>query len=245
MITRDPRGGRQPQKCHCRPVQLEEHGAEPRRWPRPPCTVSRPAFRRRPREVPMPARALSHPGLSHPGLSHPGLAGSRHGRQAARLPAVPSPPLPDPDAVRLCPIPDSLRRTTTSCYRVPPGPRPQAAGRGPAGQDQDGGQRDQAAGPDHTSGRTRAPGQRRPGTGSRPARTRRLPRVHRSPGRRRLARPVRSGAGGDAGRVQAATADLELATERAGPGSSASARCSRPASGPSCAGWWPSGPRPT
>jgi len=64
---------------------------------------------------------------SQPPRGRPG-PGPGDGRRACRR--MPGPPLPDPDAVRLCPIPDSLPRpTTTNCYRPPPGEPPRPASR--------------------------------------------------------------------------------------------------------------------
>ena len=128
----------------------------------PPRNVSRPAC---PSQISGRSHAYSalrsHPGHSHPGHSHPGpgrVRGQAGGRRAC--PRVPGPPLPDPDAVRLCPVPDSappyddelLPPCGTDRGPGPPGRYP---GRGcGAGR---------PAGP----GRPRRPQARRPGPGRR------------------------------------------------------------------------------
>ena len=140
------------------------------------------------REVPCLFRPRSHPG-HRPG---PGPGG---GRRAC--PRVPGPPLPDPDAVRLCPVPDSAPPYDDEL--LPPPAR--TAGRGPpavtpaGAAERDGPGR--RAGPGRQAGPARARGQ---GPGRRAASC--------SPWR--VGWAVRAGAGGNAGRVAATTADVEL-----------------------------------
>ena len=215
-------GGRRHRKCHWRPVQLKSAARSPRMAP-PPRTVSRPAFRRRFPGGPMPTPP-SQPPRGRPGPGTGPAAG-------ARCPRVPGPPLPDPDAVRLCPVPDSappyddelLPRHGPARRPDQPQPPPGApaarptqaadqpavrAGRGQPGRVRAREQASPASSPAGDDGRSARPALRR--------------------GRRQLAGPVRAGAGRDAGRVPATPADDDL-DHRAGPGPD-------PAAGPDARG---------
>ncbi len=199
------------------------HGAS--QMPRRRAPPADPRFRSRLPGGPMPTPPLQPPGAQPPG----DRPGSRPGGGRRACPRVPGPPLPDPDAVRLCPVPDSAPPYDDELLPRPARPagphRPAVSpahpaaqadsGNQPGGQDQPGRQdrgdgQNQGAGQHPPGGRNQASGRERAG---RPRPARRSARR----GRRRLARPVRAGAGGNARRVAAATPDDDL-DHRACPG---------------------------
>ena len=153
---------------------------------------------------------------SQPPRGRPG-SGPGDGRRAC--PRIPGPPLPDPDAVRLCPDPrlcPALRRRAVTARRR--ASRPDQPGRRGRPRRRPGG------------GRTRPGAGSRPASGTSPAITR--PRCHPRPASARrwqLARPVRASARRDAGRIPATPADDDL-DHRADPGPDSAA-------GPDARGW--------
>ena len=215
------------------------------------------------REVSCLFRPCSHPGRSHPGPGR--VRGQVEGGAPAR--GYPARRCPTRTQCACARSPTRRRRTTTSCYRVlnrprtrpvPPGPRHEA---GRAGHARRAGPATRA-GPGRRTGpgtasRSRASraGARRPGGTSPASRTSGADRTSTGTGispADRQPQPMVRGLGssrrcwwkrwpgrGRRGRSRAGP------PTGPGPGSSAWARCSRPASGLSCAGWWPSGQRPT
>ena len=229
MIARGsgPGGRHRHRKCHWRPVQLEECGAEP--VGRPRAAHRQPTrVRRRSREVHAYSVPPAHPCAAATGRARPD---SGPGCRRSRCPRCAGPPLPDPDgdaAVARPRLGPALRRravTASSAGRGPgpPGGDGQPRRRQPARPAASG--RAVRTGPRAGPGRRRARGQDQPGQEHRPMMTR-APAGGPPARPTALAGPVRPGAGGDAGRVPAAEADIVL-DHRAGPGPD-------PAPGPAC-----------
>ena len=191
----------------------------------------------------MPIPPCQPPGAQPPGMHPPEAQAPEAGpysgpgrrRGCAR---VPGPPLPDPDGVRLCPVPDSAPPYDDELLPRPARPagpyRPAETAASPAAARA--GQRDRPgeAGPGRGAGSGRGEGSGRErrwrwapaGRWAAPPAGRAAPR-----GRRRVAGPVRAGAGGNAGRIPAATADIFLG-HRTRPGPD-------PAPGPDARRWPP------
>ena len=126
----------------------------------------------------MPTPPCQPPGAQPPGPQPPGARpGSGPGSRRRGCPRVPGPPLPDPDGVRLCPVPDSAPPYDDELLPRParpagPGrpsasPNPETAASPAAARaaqrEQPGGQ-DQAGGQDHGGGQDQA----REGEGGQP-----------------------------------------------------------------------------
>ncbi len=112
------------------------------------------------------------PPYQPPGAQPPrGRPGSGPGGRRRACPRAPGPPLPDPDAVRLCPIPDSAPPYDDELLPpgLPAGPDVALAqpGAWTAGPDQPGG-RDQPGGLDQPRGLDQPGGEGQPGGGNQP-----------------------------------------------------------------------------
>jgi hypothetical protein len=108
----------------------------------------------------MPTPPLQPPGAQPPGV-RPG-SGPGGGRRAC--PRVPRAPLPDPDAVRLCPVPDSAPPYDDELL-PPPARRPAAPAVTPGRPAVQATQPDQAAAQDQAPGQAHADGHRAPDRG--------------------------------------------------------------------------------